>query len=124
MDREDVIQFLCGLDQDELLDVIREVEDRYEVPEEHNGIVDVLLMNPRGKRTAVAKVLRSLDCMDFDGPKQALGYVDRAPFVVCENVFEDEGNRIKDALEDAGARVELRYHTGQEEFRILGGPVA
>jgi len=66
---------------------------------------DVVLTGDGGKKINVIKEVRALTGL---GLKEAKDLVDNAPKPVKEGVDKDEANKIKDQLEKAGAKVELK----------------
>ncbi len=72
--------------------------------EEEQSLFDVMLTGPGEKKIQVIKEVRSLTSL---GLKEAKELVDNAPKAVLEGVAKDEAERAKEALEAAGASVEL-----------------
>ena len=70
------------------------------------GSVDVVLVQAGEKRIEVVKVVRQATQLDLHA---AVDLVDTPLSVVVENVPLDEGERIKAALEQAGATVTLEH---------------
>jgi len=70
------------------------------------GSVDVVLVQAGEKRIEVVKVVRQATQLDLH---VAADLVDTPPSVVVENVTLAEGERIKAALEQAGATVTLQH---------------
>ena len=66
---------------------------------------DVVLIAAGEKKINVIKEVRSLTSL---GLKEAKDLVDNAPKPILEKVAKDEANKAKDALEAAGATVELK----------------
>jgi large subunit ribosomal protein L7/L12 len=75
-----------------------------EAPEEQDEF-DVVLENDGGKKIQVIKVVRELTGL---GLKEAKDLVDAAPKPVKEGVAKDEAEKIKAALEEQGAKVEVK----------------
>jgi len=66
---------------------------------------NVILAEAGEKKVNVIKVVRELTGL---GLKEAKAVVDSAPGVVKEGVSKDEAEAAKKALEEAGAKVELK----------------
>ena len=66
---------------------------------------NVMLLESGEKKVNVIKVVRELTGL---GLKEAKAVVDSAPGVVKEGVSKDEAEAAKKALEEAGAKVELK----------------
>ncbi|OJV65733.1 MAG: 50S ribosomal protein L7/L12 [Clostridiales bacterium 38-18] len=66
---------------------------------------DVVLANAGAKKIGVIKVVRELTGL---GLKEAKDLVDGAPQVVKAGVSKDEADKMKAALEEAGAAIELK----------------
>ena len=75
-----------------------------EAPEEQDEF-DVVLESDGGKKIQVIKVVRELTGL---GLKEAKDLVDAAPKAVKEGVAKDEAEKIKAALEEQGAKVEIK----------------
>ncbi len=66
---------------------------------------DVILANAGAKKIGVIKVVRELTGL---GLKEAKDLVDGAPQPVKQGVSKEEAEKVKAALEEAGAAVELK----------------
>lgn len=75
-----------------------------EVVEEKSEF-DVVLANAGAKKIGVIKVVRELTGL---GLKEAKDLVDGAPQVVKAGVSKEEAEKVKAALEEAGAAIELK----------------
>lgn len=73
--------------------------------EEQSATVTVVLADGGAQKINVIKAVRELTGL---GLKEAKDLVDGAPKPVKENVARDEAAKMKKALEDAGAKVELK----------------
>ena len=73
--------------------------------EEEPDEFDVVLESDGGKKIQVIKVVRELTGL---GLKEAKDLVDAAPKPVKEGVARDEADKIKAALEEQGAKVEIK----------------
>lgn len=72
---------------------------------EEQSEFDVVLSNSGAKKIGVIKVVRELTGL---GLKEAKDLVDGAPQVVKAGVSKEEAEKVKAALEEAGAAVELK----------------
>ena len=72
---------------------------------EEQGAVDVILSAAGDKKIQVIKVVRAATGL---GLKEAKALVDEAPKPVKEGVEREEGEKLKQELEEAGASVELK----------------
>jgi large subunit ribosomal protein L7/L12 len=66
---------------------------------------DVMLLEAGGAKLGVVKVVKDLTGL---GLKEAKDLVDGAPKAVKEGIGKEEAEAIKKALEDAGAKVEIK----------------
>ena len=66
---------------------------------------DVMLLEVGGAKLGVVKVVKDLTGL---GLKEAKDLVDGAPKAVKEGVGKEEAEAIKKALEDAGAKAEIK----------------
>jgi large subunit ribosomal protein L7/L12 len=67
--------------------------------------VDVILAASGDKKIQVIKVVRAATGL---GLKEAKALVDEAPKPVKEGIDKDDGDKLKQELEEAGASVELK----------------
>jgi large subunit ribosomal protein L7/L12 len=74
-------------------------------PAEEPSTVDVILAASGDKKIQVIKVVRAATGL---GLKEAKALVDEAPKPVKEGIDKDEGDKLKQELEEAGASVELK----------------
>ena len=72
---------------------------------EESSTVDVLLASSGDKKIQVIKVVRAATGL---GLKEAKTLVDEAPKPVKEGVEREEADKLKQELEEAGAKVELK----------------
>ncbi len=79
--------------------------DEAEAEEAGSDKVDVILTEAGGKKIAVIKEVRSLTSL---GLKDAKDLVEGAPKPVLEQVDKETADKAKEALEAAGAKVELK----------------
>ena len=73
--------------------------------EEESSTVDVLLAEAGDKKIQVIKVVRAATGL---GLKEAKALVDEAPKPVKEGIEREEADKLKQELEEAGAKVELK----------------
>jgi large subunit ribosomal protein L7/L12 len=73
--------------------------------EEEQTEFDVILKAAGASKLAVVKLVKELTGL---GLKDAKGIVDSAPAAIKEAVSKDEAEGLKNALEEAGAEVELK----------------
>ena len=72
---------------------------------EEPSTVDVILAGSGDKKIQVIKVVRAATGL---GLKEAKALVDEAPKPVKEGIDKDEGDKLKQELEEAGGSVELK----------------
>src|SRR5215213_2929481 len=73
--------------------------------EEESSTVDVVLTGAGEKKIQVIKVVRAATGL---GLKEAKALVDEAPKPVKEGVDREEGEKLQNELQEAGASVELK----------------
>ena len=73
--------------------------------DESPATVSVILTDCGDKKIQVLKAVRELTGL---GLKEAKDLVDAAPKAVKENIAKDEAEKIKAALEEQGAKVEIK----------------
>ena len=121
--KEEVIEFLSNMPVIELAEMISELEEKWGVsaaapvaavaagpaaggaPAEEKTEFDVVLADAGSSKINVIKEVRSITGL---GLKEAKDLVESAPKAVKEGVDKDEANKIKEALEKAGAKVEVK----------------
>jgi large subunit ribosomal protein L7/L12 len=74
-------------------------------PAEEPSTVNVILAASGDKKIQVIKVVRAATGL---GLKEAKALVDEAPKPVKEGIDKEEGDKLKQELEEAGASVELK----------------
>src|SRR3990170_400374 len=74
-------------------------------PEEEQTAFDVVLTGAGDKKIQVIKVVRAATGL---GLKEAKALVDESPKPVKEGVEREEADKLKGALEEAGASVEVK----------------
>jgi large subunit ribosomal protein L7/L12 len=73
--------------------------------EEEGGTVDVILAEAGDKKIQVIKVVRAATGL---GLKEAKALVDEAPKPVKEGIEKEEADKLKQELEEAGGKVEVK----------------
>lgn len=121
MTKEQIIEAIKGMSILEIKDLVEACEAEFGVSAsapvvavaggavaeavEEKTEFDVLLANAGAKKIGVIKVVRELTGL---GLKEAKDLVDGAPQVVKAGVSKEEADKIKAALEEAGAAIELK----------------
>lgn len=122
LNKEQVVDFLSGMPVIELAELIKTLEDKWGVsaaapvavaaaggaaaaPVEAKTEFTVVLANAGANKINVIKEVRTLTGL---GLKEAKDLVEGAPKTVKEGVTKDEADKMKKALEAAGAKVELK----------------
>ncbi|MDO5738023.1 MAG: 50S ribosomal protein L7/L12 [Eubacteriales bacterium] len=117
-----IIEEVKSLSVIELNDLVKALEDEFGVSaaammavapgaapaaggEEEKSEFTVILKSPGGSKIPVIKAVQKITGL---GLKDAKAVVDAAPKEVKENVSKEEAEEIKQALEEAGAEVELK----------------
>lgn len=123
--REDVIEYLSDLSVMDLADLVSDLEDEWGVEaqaaaavaapgaggagggeeEEEKTAWDVSLEDFGGNKIKVIKAVRGVTDL---GLKDAKELVESAPAVVKEGVDKETAEEVQEALEEAGATVELK----------------
>jgi large subunit ribosomal protein L7/L12 len=123
LNKEEVIDFLSNMPVIELAEMINELEEKWGVSAaapvaavaaapgaggaaaEEKTEFDVVLASAGSSKINVIKEVRGLTGL---GLKEAKDLVEAAPKAVKEGVDKEEAEKIKAALEKAGATVELK----------------
>jgi large subunit ribosomal protein L7/L12 len=123
LSKEQIIEAIGGMTVLELSDLIKAVEEKFDVkaaapvavaagpaagvaaPVEEKTQFDVILKNAGEKKINVIKVVRAITGL---GLKEAKDLVEGAPKPVKEDVTKDEAEKMKKELEENGAAVELK----------------
>lgn len=125
MNIEQIIETIDGLTVVELNELVEALQEKYGVSaapvmmagaavaggeaapaaEAEKDSYDVVLAEAGAEKIAVIKVVREVTGL---GLKDAKALVDEAPKAVKEGASKDEANEIKEKLEAAGAKVELK----------------
>lgn len=121
--KEQVVEFLENLTLLEAADLVKELEDKFGVSaaapvammaggpvggaaaEEEKDEFSVVLADHGAKKINVIKEIRAITGL---GLKEAKDLVEGAPKEIKAGVPKEEANKMKEALEKAGAKVELK----------------
>jgi large subunit ribosomal protein L7/L12 len=122
--KDDVLEFIANMSVLELSELVNDIEEKFGVsaaapmammaaaPDgggagavEEQTEFDVILVAAGDKKIQVIKEVRAITAL---GLKDAKALVDSAPAPVKEGIPKDEAEKIKAALEEAGAQVELK----------------
>ncbi|HMS46404.1 MAG: 50S ribosomal protein L7/L12 [Candidatus Microthrix subdominans] len=121
---DDILEEISNLSLVEAYELVKAIEEKFEVTaaapvaamaaapgaggaeaEEEKDEFDVVLTGAGDKKIQVIKEVRGLTSL---GLKEAKDLVEAAPKPVLEGVPKDEAEKAKEALEAAGATVELK----------------
>ena len=121
---DDILEEISNLSLVEAYELVEAIEEKFEVTaaapvaamaaapgaggaeaEEEKDEFDVVLTGAGDKKIQVIKEVRGLTSL---GLKEAKDLVEAAPKPVLEGVPKDEAEKAKEALEAAGATVELK----------------
>ena len=123
LNKEKVIDYLSQMPVIELAGLIKDLEEKWGVSvaapvavagatagapaeqAEEKTEFDVVLASVGGNKIAVIKEVRAVTSL---GLKEAKDLVEGAPKPVKKGVSKDEADKIKTALEKAGAKVEVK----------------
>lgn len=124
--QEEILDSIANLTVLELSELLKAFEERFDVTAaapvamaaagpaaggggdddaEEQSEFDVVITSAGDKKIAVIKEVRSLTSL---GLKEAKDLVDNAPKAVLEKVSKEDADKAKEALEAAGAGVELK----------------
>jgi len=121
MTKEQIIEAIKGMSILEIKDLVEACEAEFGVSAsapvmvgavaataeavEEQTEFDVILANAGAKKIGVIKVVRELTGL---GLKEAKDLVDGAPQTLKQGISKEEAEKIKAALEEAGAAIELK----------------
>ena len=124
LNKDEVIDFLSNMSVMEIADLVKELEDKWGVSAaapvavaaaggagaggaaaEEKTEFDVVLASAGDKKINVIKEVRTITGL---GLKEAKDLVEGAPKPVKQGVPKEEADKIKEALEKAGAKVEVK----------------
>ncbi len=122
--KEEILDAIASMTVLELSELLSEFEEKFGVTaaapaavaaapaeggggaaEEEQSEFDVILTSAGDKKIQVIKEVRALTSL---GLKEAKEVVDNAPKAVLEGVSKDDADKAKEALEGAGAGVEVK----------------
>lgn len=122
INKESVIEYLSKLPVIEMADLVKELEEKWGVSAAAPAAVaapaggateaaaektdfSVSLVDAGSNKIAVIKEVRAATSL---GLKEAKELVDGAPKVIKESLPKEEAQKLKESLEKAGAKVELK----------------
>ncbi|MBT4761462.1 MAG: 50S ribosomal protein L7/L12 [Bdellovibrionaceae bacterium] len=121
LNKEEVVDFLSNMAVIDLAELITELEDKWGVSAQAAAVAvaaapggaaaeeqtefDVVLAGAGSSKISVIKEVRALTGL---GLKEAKDLVEAAPKAIKEGIPKDEADKIKAALEKAGATVEIK----------------
>lgn len=123
MTTDEVVEFLSGLSVLEISKLVKTLEEKWGVtaaapvavaaapaagaaaPAEEKTEFDVILKEAGANKIAVIKEIRAITGL---GLKDAKDLVEGAPKTVKEGVSKDDAAKLKEQLEKAGAKVEVK----------------
>ncbi|MBR5591820.1 MAG: 50S ribosomal protein L7/L12 [Kiritimatiellae bacterium] len=121
MTQEEIIDALSGMTVLQIADLVKALEEKWGVsaaapvavaaagaaaaPAEEKTEFDVILAEAGANKIAVIKEVRTITGL---GLKDAKDLVEGAPKPVKQGIAKDEAAKIKEALEKAGAKVEIK----------------
>lgn len=120
--KEQVVDYLSNLPVIEMAQLVKELEEKWGVSaaapvavatagtaatasDAEKTEFNVTLSSAGSNKIAVIKEVRAITSL---GLKEAKALVDGAPKVVKDGVAKDEAQKMKEALEKAGATVEIK----------------
>ena len=121
--KEDVLEFISNLSVLELIELVKEFEEKFGVSAapvmvagaaggaaggeaaEEKTEFNVVLTDAGANKIGVIKVVRALTGL---GLKEAKDAVEGTPSVLKEGLNKEEAEKAKKELEEAGAKVELK----------------
>ena len=123
MTKEEVIEYLSGLSVLEIAALVKDLEEKWGVsaaapvavaaapaaaaaaPAEEKTEFDVILKEIGSNKIAVIKEVRAITGL---GLKDAKDLVDGAPKAIKTAIPKEEAEKIKEQVEKAGAKVEIK----------------
>src|SRR6478672_10315444 len=108
--QEEILDSIANLSVLELSELLKAFEEKFGVTaaapaEDEQDEFDVILTAAGEKKINVIKEVRALTNL---GLKEAKELVDGAPSPILEKASKEDANKAKEALEGAGASVELK----------------
>jgi large subunit ribosomal protein L7/L12 len=122
MNKEEVVNFLSGMPVLELAELIKTLEEKWGVsaaapaavavgggaaaaPAEEKTTFDVVLADAGANKINVIKEVRAVTGL---GLKEAKDLVEAAPKTLKEGVSKEEAAKMKEVIEKAGAKVQIK----------------
>lgn len=125
LSKQEILDSIANMSVLDLSELIKEMEQKFGVsaaaatvavaapgaggaaaaPAEEKDAFDVILANAGANKVGVIKAVRSVTSL---GLKEAKDLVESAPATVKEGVAKADAEAMKKALEEAGAKVELK----------------
>ena len=125
LSKQEILDSIANMSVLDLSELIKEMEEKFGVsaaaatvavaapgaggaaaaPAEEKDAFDVILANAGANKVGVIKAVRSVTSL---GLKEAKDLVESAPATVKEGVAKADAEAMKKALEEAGAKVELK----------------
>jgi len=123
MNKEEVVNFLSGMPVLELAELIKTLEEKWGVtaaapmavaavgaaaggaPAEEKTTFDVVLADAGANKINVIKEVRAVTGL---GLKEAKDLVEGAPKTLKEGVSKEEAAKMKEVIEKAGAKVQIK----------------
>ncbi|HXP05520.1 MAG TPA: 50S ribosomal protein L7/L12 [Stellaceae bacterium] len=108
--KEEILNAISNMTIIEVVDLVKMMEEKFGVTaaapvEEQTEFTVTLKEYPAEKKVTVIKVVRELTGL---GLKEAKDLVEGVPSTVKESVSKADSDKIKKALEDVGAKVEVK----------------
>ena len=122
LSKDEVVTFLSAMPVIELSELIKTLEEKWGVsaaapmamaagpaaggaPAEEKTTFDVMLMDAGANKINVIKEVRAVTGL---GLKEAKDLVEAAPKLLKEGVSKDEAAKMKEVIEKAGAKVQIK----------------
>ena len=118
--KEDVLEYISGLSVLELSELVKEFEEKFGVSAQPTVVAgagavaeaveektefDVVITDTGAKKINVIKAIRALTGL---GLKEAKAAAENIPSTIKEAVSKEDAEEAKKALEEAGAKVEVK----------------
>lgn len=122
LNKDEVVSYLSAMPVIELSELIKTLEEKWGVsaaapmamaagpaaggaPAEEKTTFDVMLMDAGANKINVIKEVRAVTGL---GLKEAKDLVEAAPKLLKEGVSKEEAAKMKDVIEKAGAKVQIK----------------
>ncbi|MCJ8327583.1 MAG: 50S ribosomal protein L7/L12 [Campylobacterales bacterium] len=117
--REDVLEYISNLSVLELSELVKEFEEKFGVSAQPTVVAggasaeaaeektefDVVIVETGAKKINVIKAIRALTGL---GLKEAKAAAENIPSTIKEGISKEDAEAAKAALEEAGAKVEVK----------------